>query len=67
MNKRQAENCPADMSGLGPNMSGLDRIYLKKGGIYPVHPKNFFSTLILELRGTKLNATWTQVSPQHKE
>jgi hypothetical protein len=30
-------------------------------------PRNFLSTLILELRGTKLDETWTQGSPQHKE
>jgi hypothetical protein len=29
--------------------------------------KSFFSTLILELQGTKLDETWTQGSPQHKE
>ncbi len=41
--------------------------------IYPVKlldmsgpPETFFSTLILELRGTKMDETWTQGSPQHK-
>jgi hypothetical protein len=39
----------------------------------PVHPENFskfkyfFQTLILELRGTKLDEIWTQGSPQYKE
>jgi hypothetical protein len=40
---------------------------------FPVHPeyflkfKSFFPTLIHELWGTKLDETWTQGSPQHKE
>jgi hypothetical protein len=65
-NKHQAENCPTDMSGLRPDTSGLAQIYPKRG-ICAVHPETFFLTLILELRGTKLDETWTQVSPQHKE
>jgi hypothetical protein len=39
----------------------------EKGGICPVHLEIFFSTLILELRGTKLDEIWTQGSPQPKE
>jgi hypothetical protein len=55
------------MSGLGPDMSGLSRIYPKNEGICPVHPKTFFSILILEIRGTKLDEAWIIGSPQHKE
>jgi hypothetical protein len=51
------------MPDLGPDMSGLGRIYPEKGGICPVHPKTFFLTLILELGDTKLDETWTQGSP----
>jgi hypothetical protein len=40
--------------------SSLDRICL-------VHPETFFSILILKLRGTKLDETWTQWSPQDME
>jgi hypothetical protein len=32
-----------------------------------VQPETFFSTLILELCGTKLDETMIQGSPQHKE
>jgi hypothetical protein len=32
VNKHRAENCPTDKSGLGPDISGLDRIYPEKGG-----------------------------------
>jgi hypothetical protein len=55
------------MSNIGPDMSGIDRIYPEKGGICPVHPEIFFSTLILKLRGTKLDEAYTQGSPQYKE
>jgi hypothetical protein len=60
VNKHQAENCPTNISSLG-------RIYPEKGGICPVHPETFFSTLILKLRGTKLDEAYTQGSPQYKE
>jgi hypothetical protein len=42
-----------------PDISGPPRNFPKF--------KSFFSTLILELQGTKLNKTLTQGSPQHKE
>jgi hypothetical protein len=32
-----------------------------------VHTETFVSTLILELRGIKLDKTWMQELPQHKE
>jgi hypothetical protein len=35
--------------------------------ICPAYPEIFFSTLILELQGTKMDETWTLGSPQHKE
>jgi hypothetical protein len=38
-------------------MSDLGWIYAEKGDICPVHLKIFFSTLILELGGTKLDET----------
>jgi hypothetical protein len=48
--------------------------YVRSRWIYPVKlldmsgpPRNFFPTLILELRGIKLDEMWTQGSPQHKE
>jgi hypothetical protein len=41
--------------------------YVRSHRICPVYPETFFSTLILEIRGTKLDETWTQGSPQHKE
>jgi hypothetical protein len=55
------------MSGLGPNMSGFGGYIWKNCRICPVYPETFFSILILELRGSKLDKTWTQGSPQHKE
>jgi hypothetical protein len=67
VNKCCAKNCLADMSGLELDMSSLDRIYPEKGGICSAHREIFFSTLILELRGAKLDKTWTQGSPQHKK
>jgi hypothetical protein len=54
------------MSGLELDISGLDQIYLEKEGICPIHLETFFSTLTLKPRGTKLDETWTQGSPQHK-
>jgi hypothetical protein len=65
--KHRAKNCPADMSSLGPDMSGPARIYPEKGGIRPVHVETFLSTLILEQRGTKLDESWRQGSPRHNE
>jgi hypothetical protein len=56
VNKHRAEHYLADMSDLGRDMCGLNRIYLRKGGTCPVH-----------LRGTKLDETWTQGSSQHKK
>jgi hypothetical protein len=55
------------MSGLGLNMSGLGGYIRKNCRICQVHPETFFSTLIFELRGTKLDETWTQGSPEQKE
>jgi hypothetical protein len=55
------------MSHLGPDMSGLDGYIRYNYQMCLVHLENFFSTLIHELRGTKLDETWTQGSPQHKE
>jgi hypothetical protein len=61
MNEHRTENCPADMSSLGPDISSFYgyiqflRIYLKKCRICLVHPETFFSILILELRDTKLD------------
>jgi hypothetical protein len=67
VNKRWAENCLVDLFGLGPDMSDLGPKYLEKWGICSVHPETFFSTLIIQLGGTKLDETWTQGSPQQKE
>jgi hypothetical protein len=46
--------------------------YVRFRRIYPVNepdmsglPRTSFPTLILELRGTKMDETWTQGSPQH--
>jgi hypothetical protein len=67
-NKHRAENCPTDMSGLGSDIFGLSQKYRKGGGgICLVHIKTIFLTLILELRGIRLDETWTQGPPQHKE
>jgi hypothetical protein len=51
------QTLPLKLSGLGPDMSDLGWIYAEKGDICPVHLKIFFSTLILELGGTKLDET----------
>jgi hypothetical protein len=42
-------------------------MYLVKLSDMSSPPKTFISTLILELRGIKLDKTWTHGSPQHKE
>jgi hypothetical protein len=74
---RRAENLGQTMSGVGPDnarefwtLSGRARLCLV-GGLWKRDflPKSdpFFSTLILEILGTKSDETWTQESPQHKE
>jgi hypothetical protein len=55
------------MSALGPDMSVFYGYIQKNCWICSVHPETFFSTLILELRGTKLDKTWTQGSTQNKK
>jgi hypothetical protein len=54
------------MSNFGPDMSGFDGYVRQSSRICSAYPETSFSTLILELRGTKMDETWTQGSPQHK-
>jgi hypothetical protein len=67
VNEHRTKNCPADMSGMGPDMSDFGRDIRKNCRICSVRLETFFSTLILEVRGTKLDETWTQGSHQYKE
>jgi hypothetical protein len=55
------------MSGLEPDMSGFGGYIRYSSRICLAYPKISFLTLILELRGTKMDETWTQGSPQHKK
>jgi hypothetical protein len=57
VNEHWVEKCPVDMYGLGPDMSGFGGYIQKNCQIYLVHPETFFSILILELRGTKIDET----------
>jgi hypothetical protein len=43
------------MSGLGPDMSGFGGYIRYSSRICPAYPEIFFSTLILELWGTKMD------------
>jgi hypothetical protein len=54
------------MSGLTPDMSGLAGYIWEMSRICPTYPETSFPTLILELRGTKMDEIWIQESLQYK-